>query len=138
MTGIPPGDPILSADISVTGNFIAVGTMRAPGPALAAAIRDLQDGPADPELLEIAVYTLASNAFGVCALDSSGTAQVLRAWLEAQLAAGWRIEIPGTGRLQALFLVTRFEPVQDDGRTFALGLRLAGKPEFIARSSPGA
>jgi hypothetical protein len=132
MTGKPASDPVLAADFSASGDFVTVGTMHAPGPAFAAAIRDLQDIPADPELLEIAAHCLASNAFGICTLENPGTAHILRAWLAARLAADWRIGIAGIGHFQALFTVARFEPVQDDERAFALGLRLAGKPGFHA------
>ena len=98
---------------------------------MAAAVRDLAGNSADPELLDIAAYSLASNAFGRCVLESPLIEKILQACLAAQLAAEWRIEIPGAGVLQALFTVARFEPVNHDGRTFALGLRLAGKPAFI-------
>ncbi len=97
---------------------------------MAAAVRDLAGNSADPELLDIAAYSLASNAFGLCVLDNAVIEKILHACLAAQLAAEWRIEIPGAGVLQALFTVARFEPVNHDGRTFALGLRLAGKPAF--------
>jgi hypothetical protein len=131
MTASPVSDLVLAADISASGDFIAMGRMHAPCPALAAAARDLQDNPADPDPPEIQVYSLASNAAGLCILDSGDIEKVLQACFAAQLVAEWRIEIPGAGFLQAPFAVARFEPVKDAARTFALGLRLAGKPEFI-------
>jgi hypothetical protein len=123
-------DLVLAADISASGAFTPVGRMHVPSPALAAALRDLEESPAEPELLEIAVHSLAANATGLCILDSAGIANVLQACFAAQLAAEWRIETPGAGILQALFTVARFEPVAGADRTFALGLRLAGKPSF--------
>ncbi len=130
MTAILADDLVLAADIPASGDFIAIGRVHAPSPAMAAAVHDLAGYPADPELSDIAAYSLASNAFGLCVLDSAVIEKILQACLAAQLAAEWRIEIPGAGVLQALFTVARFEPVNHDGRTFALGLRLAGKPAF--------
>jgi hypothetical protein len=121
---------ILAADISASEAFAALGRMHVPSPALAAAVRDLQDAPADPELLETAVYSLAANMAGLCILNSGDIAKVLQACFAAQLAADWRIEIPGAGVLRALFTVARFEPVTDADRTFVIVLRLAGKPAF--------
>jgi hypothetical protein len=134
MTGAAPGDPVLAADFSASGQFTAVGIVHAPGAALAAAIRDFGDVPSDPGLLEIALYAVVSNAFGVCSLHAPGIAPILRSYHAGQLAAEWRIDVPALGRFQALFTVARFEPVHDDGLTFALALRLAGKPRFV---SPG-
>jgi hypothetical protein len=125
-------DLVLATDISASGTFTAIGRMHILSPALAAALRDLEDTPADPEQLEAAVYSLAANTAGLCFLDGGDIANVLQACFAAQLAADWRIEIPGAGVLQALFTVARFEPLADGDRTFALGLRLAGKPEFLA------
>ena len=130
MTATLASDLALAADIPGSGDFIAIGRVHAPSPAMAAAVRDLAGNSADPELLDIAAYSLASNAFGLCVLESALIEKILQACLAAQLAAEWRIEIPGAGVLQALFTVARFEPVNHDGRTFALGLRLAGKPAF--------
>jgi predicted secreted protein len=121
---------ILAADISASEAFAALGRMHVPSPALAAAVRDLQDAPADPELLATAVYSLAANMAGLCILNSGDTAKVLQACFAAQLAAGWRIEIPGAGVLRALFTVARLEPVTNADRTFVIVLRLAGKPAF--------
>ncbi len=137
MTASPSNELVLAADISASGEFAAIGRMRAPSPALAAAVRELQDNPDDPEASGIAVYSVAANAFGLCVLESAGIETVIEACLAAQLAAAWRIEIPGAGVLQALFTVARFEPVKDAGSTFALGLRLAGKPEFSPQASLG-
>jgi predicted secreted protein len=123
---------ILAADISASETFAVLGKIHVPSPALAAAVRDLEDAPDDPELLETAVYSLAANMAGLCILNSGDTAKVLQACFAAQLAADWRIEIPGAGVLRALFTLARFEPVTDADRTFALVLRLAGKPEFVA------
>ncbi len=125
-------DLILTADVSASGTFIPMGRMHIPGPALAAALRNLEDTPADPELEEAAVYTLAANIAGLCILDGGDIAGVLQACSAARIAAEWRIGIPGAGVLQALFTVARFDPVADGDRTFTLVLRLAGKPEFIA------
>jgi hypothetical protein len=125
-------DLVLSADISASGTFISLGRIHIPSPALAASLRNLEDTPADPELLEAAVYSLAANTAGLCILDSGDIANVLQACSAAQLAAEWRIGIPGAGILQALFTMARFEPMADGDSTFALGLRLAGKPEFFA------
>ncbi len=125
-------DLVLAADIPASGAFALVGRMHVPSPALTAALRDLEEPPADPELLEIAVHSLAANTAGLCVLDSSGIANVLQACFAAQLAAEWRIETPDGGVLQALFTVARFEPVAGADRTFTLALRLAGKPEFLA------
>ncbi len=130
MTASVASDFVLAADIPASGQFIAMGRMYAPCAALVAAAQDLRDNPADPDLLEIQVYALASNASGLCILDSGDIENVLRAWLAARLVADWRIGIPGVGLLQALYAVARFEPVQDTGRTFTLELRLEGKPEF--------
>ena len=138
MTARPASGLILAADISASEDFIAVGRMHTPSPAMAAAVRDLADNPADLEVLDIAVHALASNAFGLCVLESGGIESILQAWLAAQLVASWRMEIPGAGVLQALFTVARFEPVQDASLTFALGLRLAGKPAFIASTGRAA
>jgi predicted secreted protein len=121
---------VLAADIPASGAFAVLGRMHVPNPALAAAVRDLEEAPADPELLDTAVYSLAANMAGLCILDSRDTANVLKACFAAQLAADWRIEIPGAGVLRALFTVARFEPAADTDRTFALALRLAGKPAF--------
>jgi hypothetical protein len=123
---------ILAADISASGAFAVLGRMHVPSPALAAAVRDLEEAPADPELLETAVYSLAANMAGLCILNSADIAKVLQACVAAQLATDWRIEIPGVGVLRALFTVARAEAVTDANPTFALALRLAGKPEFIA------
>ena len=123
---------ILAADISASEAFAVLGRMHVPSPALAAAVRDLEDAPADLELLETAVYSLAANMAGLCILNSGDTAKVLQVCLAAQLATDWRIEIPGAGVLRALFTVARLEPVTDADRTFVLVLRLAGKPEFVA------
>ena len=121
---------ILAADISASEAFAVLGRIHVPSPALAAAVRDLEDAPADPELLQTAIYTLAANMAGLCILNSGDIAKVLQACFAAQLAAGWRMEIPGAGVLRALFTVARFEPVTDANRTFVIVLRLAGKPEF--------
>jgi hypothetical protein len=123
---------ILAADISASEAFAVLGRIHVPSPALAAAVRDLEDAPADPESLEAAVYSLAANMAGLCILNSADTAKALQACFAAQLATDWRIEIPGAGVLRALFTLARFEPVTDADRTFALILRLAGKPEFVA------
>jgi hypothetical protein len=124
-------DLVLTADISASDTFAAIGRMHVPSPALTAALRDLEETPADPEQLEIAIHSLAANTAGLCILDSGDIANLLLACLSAQLAIEWRIEIPSAGVLQALFIVTRFEPAAGADRTFALGLRLAGKPEFV-------
>ncbi len=121
---------ILAADISASGAFAALGRIHVPSPALAAAVRDLEDAPADPELLATAIYSLAANMAGLCILNSGDIAKVLQACFAAQLAADWRIEIPGAGVLRALFTVARLEPVTDANRTFVIVLRLAGKPAF--------
>jgi hypothetical protein len=130
MTEAETGDPVLAADFSASGLFTAVGTVHAPGAGFAAAIRDFGDVPSDPGLLQIALYAVVSNAFGVCSLRAPGIAPILRSYHAGQLAAEWRIDVPALGRFQALFTVARFEPVHDDGLTFALTLRLAGKPWF--------
>jgi hypothetical protein len=123
---------ILAADISASEAFAILGRIHVPSPALAAAVRDLEDAPGDPEFLETAVYSLAANMAGLCILNSGDTVKALQACFAAQLATDWRIEIPGAGVLRALFTLARFEPVTDAERTFALILRLAGKPELIA------
>jgi hypothetical protein len=123
---------ILAADISASEAFAVLGRIHVPSPALAAAVRDLEEAPGDPESQETAVYSLAANMAGLCILNSADTAKVLQACFAAQLATDWRIEIPGAGVLRALFTLARFEPVTDADRTFALILRLAGKPELIA------
>jgi hypothetical protein len=125
-------DLVLAADIPASGAFVPIGKMHIPGPALTAALRNLEDTPPDPELLEAAVHALAANTAGLCTLDSGDIANVLQACFAVQLAAEWRIEMPGAGILQALFTVARFELLAEESRTFALGLRLAGKPEFFA------
>ena len=130
MTARLASDLVLAADISASGDFIAIGKMRASSPALAAAVRDLQNA-ADPEHLEIAAYALAWNAFGRCVLESGGIELILQACLAAQLVAEWRIDIPRGGVLRSLFTVTRLDPVKDASSTFALGLRPAGKPSFV-------
>jgi len=87
-------------------------------------IKDSRRGPGSPSLaMHPRFVSLFSFAFFALTVVSP-------ARLAAQLAAEWRIEIPGAGVLQALFTVARFEPVNHDSRTFALGLRLAGKPAF--------
>jgi hypothetical protein len=121
---------ILAADISASEDFAVLGRIHVPSPALAAAVRDLEDAPGDPEFLETAVYSLAANMAGLCILNSGDIAKALQACFAAQLATDWRIEIPGAGVLRALFTLARFEPVTDADHTFALILRLAGKPEF--------
>lgn len=131
IAGIPSGF-ILTADISASGNFIAIGRMPAPTVAFVAALQDLLSSQADPELKEILTHSLASHVAGLCILDNDTVETALEACFLAQLVLDWRIEINGSGILQALFSVGRFEPVTAGGNVFALGLRLAGKPAFIA------
>ena len=123
---------ILAADISASEAFAVLGRIHVPSPALAAAVRDLENAPADPELLQTAIYSLAANMAGLCILNSGDIAKVLQACFAAQLAADWRIEIPGAGVLRALFTVARLEPVTDTAPHSHFRLRLPGKPEFIA------
>jgi hypothetical protein len=130
--------PVMTVDISASGDFAPVGVMRAPGPAFAAAVRNLKEAAADPAQLNTALYSAASNVFGVCTLVSSGMTRVLADWLAAQIVQEWRIEIPGAGYFAALFAVSRFEPAPGAPLTFTLGLRLAGRPQLNGFAKTGA
>ena len=133
--GAIQGGFILAADISASGNFITVGGIPAPSPAFLAVAQDLRNGAADPEMREILTYSLASNAGGSCILASADIEKALQACLHARLVLEWRIGIPGIGILQALFLTVRLEPVGNAEGDFNLEVRLAGKPEFLAREA---
>ena len=109
MTASLASDAILAADISASGDFIAVGRRPAQAPRWQPP-RGTWPQSLDPDRLNIAVYSLASNAFGLCVLDGGDIEAILQACLATQLVAVWRLEIPGTGLLQALFTVARFEP----------------------------
>ncbi len=126
------GGFVLAADISACGNFVTVGSIPSPSPAFLAAVQDLQNRAADPEMREILTYSLALNAGGACILASDGIDRALRACFLARLAIEWRIAIPGTGVLQALFITARFEPDSNAAGAFDVALQLAGKPELHA------
>jgi len=132
MTGKRSSDFVLAADVSGSGDFIAVGRMRVPSPAFAAAVQDLQNGAADLEMREALIHSLASSAAGFCVLDGKNIETALEACLPARLVSEWRIAFPGLGVLYALYVVTRFQPAKYAGGLFELALQLAGRPAFHA------
>lgn len=136
MTARRPGDFVLSADIAGTGNFIEIGRMHTPSPAFAAAMQDLQNGAANSELREVQEHTIAAHVTGLCVLGPEIEA-ALQNFLPARLVSEWRIVLPGTGVLQALFLVTLLRPAKNAPGTLELSLQLAGKPAFYAPAPVG-
>lgn len=125
------GGFVLAADISASGNFIAVGSILAPRPAFLAAAQELQSAQADPDTRQILTYALASNAAGSCILASAEIEKALAACALENLVFDWLIGIPEVGVLQALFLAARIEPVGDAAGVLDIELRLAGKPELL-------
>ena len=89
------GGFVLAADISASGNFIAVGSILAPCPAFLAAAQELQSAQADPETRQILTYALASNAAGSCILASAEIEKALAACALENLVFDWLIGIPG-------------------------------------------
>ena len=132
MTAERAGDYVLSADLTGAGRFAAVGYLRAPAIAFAAALKDFQANQADAELRDSLIHAVAAKTAGRCILVNSEMEVALGQCIEANLIAEWRIGIPAIGILQALFRISRLRNVENQTQMFDLALQLAGKPWFRA------
>jgi hypothetical protein len=131
MTAKPPGDFVLTADVAGSGHFVRAGTIPIPAPPFTAALQDFKDAGADPELREVLIYALAVKVAGRCVFESPQAAKIAEACFQSRLISEWRISVPGSGVLQALFRIVQFERAESDGM-YEIAFQLAGKPEFAA------
>jgi len=131
MTAEPPGDFVLTADVAGSGNFVRAGTIPAPAPAFVAALEDFKDAGADLESREILIHSLAAKVAGRCVFESLQAAKFAKACFQYRLISEWRISIPGSGILQALFHIVQFQSTESDC-TYDIAFQLAGRPEFAA------
>lgn len=137
----PAVEVILAADMAGTGQFTPAGSIREPSLALATAIKDFQDKEADADRRNALIYAIGSRIAGRCMLASPEIAIIVEAWVSARIVAEWRITMPGTGIVQALFLPTRLQPAGNVAGQFDFALQLAGPLAFDAFASlaePGA
>ncbi len=125
------GDFALAADFSCTGNFIAIGRMLAPVPALAGAVQSMANGAANPAAQDLPVHSLVANICGLCVL-APGIETALHEALAVRLVLEWRIAFPAAGALSALYLLTRLKAAKNAPGMFELALQLASKPSYIA------
>jgi hypothetical protein len=125
------GDFVLTADVAGSGHYVRAGTIPIPAPPFTSALQDLKNGEADPELRETLIYALAAKVGGRCVFESSQAAGIAEACFRAGLISEWRVSIPGSGVLQALFQIVLFAPTGNDGM-YEIAFQLAGKPEFAA------
>jgi len=131
MTAEPPGDFVLTADVAGSGHFVRAGTIPIPAPAFTAALQDFKDAGADPELREVLTYALAAAVAGRCVFENPRAAKIAEACYQFRLISEWRISIPESGVLQALFHIVQFERMETGGM-YEIAFQLAGKPEFAA------
>ena len=129
MTTRRASELILTADLSCSGTFPAVGVVREPSFALSVAVRDLLLYRENPELKPVIIHVLATRVAGLCSLPGAHIRRALAESVAARLALEWNITIPTVGTLRALFLVTRLEK-SDQPDLFNLALQLASKPSF--------
>ncbi len=120
---------ILTADLSCSGTFSAVGVVREPSFALGVAVRDLLLYRENQELKPVIIHVLATRVAGLCSLGRAHIRRALAESVAARVALEWNITIPTIGTLRALFLVTRLEK-SDQPDLFNLALQLASKPSF--------
>ncbi len=130
MMAQPALDLVLAADIFGTGVFVAIGIIHEPAIGLAAAIRELENGQADPYVRTVLVNALAARISGHCIIRSAEAEAVAQASLLGQIVMEWRISIPKTGTVQALFVVKKLVGMGTPLRRFDLALQLAGRPAF--------
>jgi Phage tail tube protein len=131
MTAEPPSAFVLTADVAASGHFVRAGTIPIPAPAFATALKAFKDCELDSELREVLIYALAVKVAGRCVFESAQAANIAEACFQSRLISEWRISIPGSGVLQALFHIVRFERADGDG-VYDIAFQLAGKPEFAA------
>jgi hypothetical protein len=131
MTAERQGDFVLTADVAGSGHFAPAGTIPIPAPQFASALRDFKGGEADPELRDVLIYALAAKVAGRCVFESPQAAEFAEACFQGRLISEWRISIPGSGILRALFHIVQLERRESDG-IYDIAFRLAGKPEFAA------
>jgi hypothetical protein len=131
MTTRRASELILTADLSCSGTFSAVGVVREPSFALSVAVRDLLLDRENPELKPVIIHVLATRVAGLCSLRGARIRRAIAESVAARVALEWDITIPAIGTLRALFLVARLEKSgQPDA--FYLALQLASKPSFDA------
>jgi hypothetical protein len=130
MTIRQDGSLVLAMDISGLGDFTTVGILREPSAPLAFATRELRDWQAQSGLWTILLHAFATNISGRCIFHDLTAEHSVQTSLSRRLAMDWRISIPETGVMQALFLVNRLVSLDKAMRLFELVLQLAGKPEL--------
>jgi hypothetical protein len=131
MTAERQGDFVLTADVTGSGHFVRTGTIAVPAPPFTSALRDFEEGGADPEFKESLIYALAAKVAGRCVFESPQAEKIAEACFQASLISEWRIAISGAGVLQALFQIVRLARTESDG-IYEIAFQLAGKPEFAA------
>lgn len=125
----PTSELYLAADFSCSGHFSVVGTVREPSLALSVAIRDLQAHCGNVELKAAVVHVLATRVAGRSSILGPHIRRTLGDCLTRRIALEWKIMVPATGTVRALFLVTRLDKAGPSD-FYNLALQLAGKPSF--------
>ncbi|HZV21601.1 MAG TPA: hypothetical protein VE986_08665 [Hyphomicrobiales bacterium] len=127
MTAGITGPFILAMDVTGLEDFATIGFLRQPSAALSLAASRLRQLKPDSEGFGNCIRLLAKNVSGLCVFQNRRTQLLAETIFSLNLAMEWRITVPQTGVLQAVFLVKSLIGLEADGRLFELALQLAGK-----------